>query len=150
MEYVYRELRATVNTAAGALRRIGDEESRTPILPGGWSRKHVIGHLIDSASNNHQRFVRAVLQGELDFPGYDQDGMVKVQAVQDCDWLILVNLWESYNDYLAHVIRYVPAEALKTKCRVGSHDPVSLEFLIGDYIRHLKHHLRQIRALPED
>lgn len=52
---------------------ISELESAKPVLPGGWSRKQVLGHLIDSASNNHPRFVRSILQDSLDFPGYDQE-----------------------------------------------------------------------------
>jgi len=69
-----------VNAAEEILRRVNAEESRAPILPGGWSRRQLLGHLIDSASNNHQRFVRASLQDSLEFPAYDQNGWAKVQA----------------------------------------------------------------------
>src|SRR5580658_1900194 len=103
-----------VNAAEPSLRKITEPESAKPILPGGWSHKQVIGHLIDSASNNHQRFVRAALQPSLDFPGYDQSGSVQVQAVQDADWQLLVDLWAAYNRYLAHVIAHLPASKLET------------------------------------
>jgi hypothetical protein len=93
-----------VNAAEPRLCAISEIESTRPILSGGWSRKQVIGHLIDSASNNHQRFVRAALQTSLDFPGYDQDGNVRVQRIQEVDWLLLVGLWVAYNRYLAHVL----------------------------------------------
>jgi hypothetical protein len=115
-------------------------------LSGGWSRKQVLGHLIDSASNNHQRFVRAALQTALDFPGYDQDGCVRVQAVEEADWTLLVSLWAGYNRYLAHVIAHLPVSKLETLCRIGSDEPVTLRFLAEDYLRHLLHHLGQIGA----
>ena len=69
--------------AEPSLRQVSEIASREPVLAGGWSRKQVIGHLIDSASNNHQRFVRAMLANSLEFPGYDQAGNVRVQAVQE-------------------------------------------------------------------
>ena len=115
-------------------------------MAGGWSRKQVIGHLIDSASNNHQRFVRAALQTSLDFPGYDQTGSVRVQAVQDADWQLLVALWAVYNRYLAHVIAQLPSSILETVCRIGPSDPVTLGFLATDYVVHLGHHLSQLGA----
>src|ERR1051326_4237591 len=103
-----------IEHAGPILHQTGDEEARKPVLRGGWSRKQVIGHLIDSASNNHQRFVRAVLQDSLDFPGYDQDGCVRVQAVQEAPWKDLLALWMSYNRYLAHVISQLPSSDRKS------------------------------------
>jgi hypothetical protein len=82
----------------------------------------------------------------LDFPGYDQDGNVSVQAVQDADWALLVTLWVAYNRYLAHVIAHLPASKLDTACRIGSNEPVTVGFLATDYLTHLLHHLRQIGA----
>jgi hypothetical protein len=139
-------LLSLVEAAEPRLRDISESESAQPVLAGGWSRKQVIGHLIDSASNNHQRFVRAALQTSLDFPGYDQGGSVRVQAVQDADWRLLVMLWAAYNRYLAHVIARLPASKLETVCRIGSGDAVTLEFLAKDYLTHLGHHLGQLGA----
>ena len=76
------ELVGVVKSAEARLVQVSEAKSNKPVLAGGWSRKQVLGHLIDSASNNHQRFVRAALRGSLDFPGYDQDGFVRVQAVE--------------------------------------------------------------------
>jgi hypothetical protein len=138
------QLRCLVEAAEPGLRRIPESESMRPALPGGWSRKQVLGHLIDSASNNHQRFVRAMLQPSLDFPGYDQEGDVRVQAVQEADWVLLVSLWAAYNRYLAHLIGQIPPSRLDMPCRIGAREPVTLGFLASGYITHLHHHLRQI------
>jgi hypothetical protein len=140
------KLSRAVEFAAPILLKVTEAESSTPVLKGGWSRKQVIGHLIDSASNNHQRFVRASLQGSLEFPGYDQDGCVRVQAVQSAPWTLLLALWTNYNLYLAHVIANLPASQLEAVCRIGDHEPVTLRFLAEDYLRHLLHHLGQIGA----
>jgi hypothetical protein len=144
MEEVSKKLLSLVEAAEPGLREISELESTKPILSGGWSHKQVLGHLIDSASNNHQRFVRAALQQSLDFPAYDQTGNVRVQAIQEADWTLLVALWTAYNRYLAHVIAYLPAAKLETVCRIGSGEPVTLGFLATDYITHLAHHLNQI------
>jgi hypothetical protein len=135
-----------VQSAEGKLRQVSEAESCTPVLKGGWSRKQVIGHLIDSASNNHERFVRASLRGSLEFPGYDQDGCVRVQAVQSAPWPLLLTLWTNYNLYLAHVIAHLPASQLEARCRIGEDEPVTLRFLAEDYLTHLLHHLGQIGA----
>jgi hypothetical protein len=144
-----QKLLQILHAATPILRGVSDEEASGPILRGGWSRKQVIGHLIDSASNNHQRFVRAALQDSLDFPGYDQDGCVRVQAVQEAAWEHLLSLWVSYNRYLAHVVSHLPSSTLQTECRIGSGEPVTLAFLIEDYLRHMVHHLEQIGAAAE-
>jgi DinB superfamily len=139
-------LTRAVDEAQVVLRQVTESESIQPVLPGGWSRKQVLGHLIDSASNNHQRFVRAALQPSLELPGYDQDGCVRVQAVQEAPWPLLVALWSEYNRYLAHVIAHLPEEKLETICRIGSHEPMTLRFIAEDYLEHMLHHLRQIGA----
>lgn len=119
MKELSGRLLSVVDAAEPRLRQISEFESAKPLLSGGWSRKQVIGHLIDSASNNHQRFVRAALQTSLDFPGYDQEGNARVQAFQEADWPLLVSLWATYNRYLAHVIAHLPASKLETPCRIG-------------------------------
>ena len=136
----------TVQLAEDKLRHVSESASSTPVLKGGWSRKQVLGHLIDSASNNHQRFVRAALQGTLEFPRYDQDGFVRVQTVEKVHWPLLVSLWVDYNLYLAHVIAHLPADKLEARCRIGDGEPVTLRFLAEDYLTHLLHHLSQIGA----
>ena len=150
MKELSQKLRKVIDVAEPKLRKTNATESTKPVLAGGWSRKQVIGHLIDSASNNHQRFVRATLQESLDFPGYEQDGCVRVQAPQEADWELLVSLWAAYNRYLAHVIAHLPESKLGTACRIGSGEAVTLDFLAKDYLRHLVHHLRQIGAADSE
>jgi hypothetical protein len=146
MKELSDKLVRVVRSAEAILFQVPEAESNKPVLSGGWSRKQVLGHLIDSASNNQQRFVRAALQTSLDFPGYDQDGCVRVQAVEEADWTLLVSLWAGYNRYLAHVIAHLPDSKLETLCRIGLDEPVTLRFLAEDYLRHLLHHLGQIGA----
>ncbi len=142
------EMLLVVNSAEEILRRFSAEESRVPVLAGGWSCRQVIGHLIDSASNNHQRFVRASLQDSLEFPDYDQKGWASVQAAEEADWSLLLALWVNYNRYLAHVIAHLPPAKLQVPCRIGQNEPVTLKFLVKDYLRHMVHHLSQIGAVP--
>jgi hypothetical protein len=144
MEHVSDRLARVVDAAETVLRRVSEEESGLAILPGGWSRKQLLGHLIDSASNNHQRFVRAAMAEQLEFPAYDTPGSVRVQSVETADWPILLDLWASYNRFLVHVIRCLPSDKLDVVCRIGSNAPVSLRYLAEDYVRHLVHHLDQI------
>src|ERR1700677_32793 len=113
------ELARLVETTEARFLEIGEADSRTPIRPGGWSRKQLIGHLIDSASNNHQRFVRAALQDSVTLPGYEQEGWSRAQFVQDAPWSMLIALWASYNRYLAHVIAHLPDGKLDVPIHIG-------------------------------
>ncbi len=148
MNSLSAELARVVDATEPTLRAVGEPESKQPALAGGWSRKQLLGHLIDSASNNHQRFVRAALQGELEFPAYDQEGWARIQAAEEVPWPALVAFWADYNRYLAHVIARLPADKLESRCRIGNGELVTLRFLANDYLRHLLHHLRQIGAAP--
>src|SRR3984885_12478413 len=144
MTKLSEKLRTLVEVTEPRLRQISEAESMNSTSSGRWSRKQVLGHLIDSASNNHQRFVRALLQPSLDFPGYDQDGNVRVQAIQEAEWSLLVSLWAAYNRFRAHLIPHLPASKLDTPLRIGGREPVALAFLASDYLTHLCHHLHQI------
>jgi hypothetical protein len=111
-----------------------------------WSPKEVLGHLIDSAANNHQRFVRAQQTDALTVPGYEQNHWVRSQGYQDADWPHLIALWTHLNLHLADVIDRIPSGKYGMPCTIGDSAPVTLEFVIVDYLRHLKHHMAQIRT----
>jgi len=111
-----------------------------------WSPKEVLGHLIDSAANNHQRFVRAQQGDTLTMPGYEQNHWVASQGYQDADWPHLVALWTHLNLHLADVIARIPPAKYSVPCVIGSSEPATLEFVIVDYLRHLEHHMAQIRS----
>src|SRR5215210_9234074 len=101
-------LRSAIEKSAPLLVKMSDESSRRRPAPGKWSPREIVGHLIDSAANNHQRFVRAQFQDDLVFPGYAQDDWVRAQRYDAEPWPLLVNLWRSYNLHLAHVCRHAP------------------------------------------
>jgi hypothetical protein len=111
---------------------------------GKWSKKEILGHLIDSASNNHQRFIRAQYTKAFHFPPYAQDDWVRIQHYREREWTELIELWSNYNRHLAHVIRNLPRESGEILVWVGDDPPMSLRELAEDYVRHLLHHLRQI------
>jgi DinB family protein len=138
------DLLTTVEAAVDRLRRLDTAAVSHRPAPDRWTIKEVLGHLIDSASNNHQRFVRAQFTAELRFPKYEQNEWVRCQAYNDIDWPDLLEFWRRYNLHLAHLIRRVPAESLAVRCIVGDYQPVTLQFLIEDYVVHLKHHLAKI------
>lgn len=112
--------------------------------PDRWSVSELIGHLVDSACNNHQRFVRAQHCTELEFPKYEQDQWVAAADYGRCDWESLVQLWYHYNRQLVTLIRNIPVAKLSTPCTITPHEPCSLGFLVTDYLDHLHHHFKKL------
>lgn len=112
--------------------------------PGKWTRLEILGHLVDSAANNHQRFVRALSQPSLEWPGYDQEAHVRVQRFAQADPRLVQNVFFAFNFHLAWLFGQFPPEKLATPCKVGDAPLMSLEDLALDYVAHLEHHLRQI------
>jgi hypothetical protein len=115
-----------------------------------WAIAEVIGHLVDSACNNHQRFIRAQTSDTLEFPKYEQNDWVSLGNYIQADWHELVELWWAYNRSLAHLIRSIPETQLPTPCTIGPYEQCTLGFLVVDYLDHLDHHLDKIRERIKD
>jgi hypothetical protein len=133
-----------VNQAAPAMREITEGDAARPDREGAWSRKQELGHLIDSAANNHQRIVRAALEGEFRGPGYDQNGWVALHDYAARPWAELIGFWEACNRLLAGVVARVPEDRWTAPCTIGDGAPMTLSALVEDYVRHLRHHLDHI------
>lgn len=140
------ELSAVVSQSLAKLQALSEAEVMRSRGAGKWVKKEILGHLIDSAVNNHQRFVRAQTTERLIWPGYEQDRWVALQKYRERPWAEVVGVWEGLNRHIAHVMAHVPPERLGTTCVIGDNEPVTLEWLMGDYVRHLRHHLEQILA----
>ena len=156
-EEFLRDFRDTIVSATARLKDIPEEKSRRRSSTDGWAPIEILGHLIDSAANNHQRFVRAQSTDDLVFSGYEQDHWVNSQKYREESWSEVIQLWNAYNLHLVHVVSVIPEEVL-TKSRsphtldkiafklVDKNEPATLEYLIRDYLVHLRHHLDQIFA----
>jgi hypothetical protein len=134
----------TVEAAEPVLRGLTDNVVSARPSPDRWTIQEVVGHLIDSAANNHQRFVRAQSPGEFVFPKYEQNEWVSRQRYDTAIWSDVITLWAAYNRHLAHVMRHVAPASLETRCVIGPYEPVTLGYLIEDYVTHLRHHLRKV------
>jgi hypothetical protein len=136
--------RERITSTHTLLQNISEEESRQTFREGGWSKKEILGHLVDSALNNHQRFVRASLDGFYEGPFYHQEGWVAMHGYKLMTWPVLVEHWRRQNELLCEVVERIPEDRLDARCRVGTNAPVTLRFLVDDYLDHLGHHVLQI------
>jgi len=134
---------------------IDETAADTPYAEGKWTRKMMLGHLIDSAANNHLRFVNGQFSEDLVFHGYDHTSWVSVQNYSARSWHDLVEFWFKYNVHLFHVVVNMPE--IKKNRKFDDHNfheicwkkapaesPATLGYLIEDYYGHMVHHLDQI------
>jgi hypothetical protein len=147
MKTTAENLRQTLDQVLPFLREISDEEASIKPALNKWSNKEILGHLIDSACNNQQKFVRTMAQSHLDFVGYAQDFWVSQQHYNQASWLQIVELWLAYNQHIAHIIEHVNPDFLQNTITIDGNGLYTLEFIMQDYAEHLKHHLKVI--LPE-
>lgn len=147
MRETAENLRKTLTEVLPLLQNISDESASIKPLPHKWSKKEILGHLIDSACNNQQKFVRTMANPSVDFVGYQQNFWVDSQKYNSSAWRDLINFWQTYNLHLAHLIENVNHELLANEITIEDAGTFTLEFIMKDYVEHLKHHLGQI--LPE-
>ena len=143
---VASQIEQAVSVRVERWRNLPEPTLKSRVSEDAWSIKEIIGHLIDSASNNHQRFVRLQLTENLAFPDYGQDNIhwVRIQDYQDRSWSELLDLWRLFNIQLAHIIRSVDSSCLSHVWQVDPKTSVTLFDLMTDYFRHLEDHLNQI------
>lgn len=149
------ELRSAIAASLPQLLSMSPDDVALRPAPGAWSRKEILGHLLDSASTNHQRFVRAQFTADLITLVYEPDAWVEAQRYQDAAWEELVEFWRHYNLQLARLMEVLPEEhrtrprhphmlAKAGWCPVPEDQAATLEHLMRDYVGHLKHHLKAI------
>lgn len=149
------QIRQILEKSEPALKMSTEEEMSYKSAPGKWSKKEILGHLVDSAYNNHQRFLRAEKSDNYVFGGYDQDDWVKKNNYQSRDKNEIVGLFITVNFHLIDLISALADEVILKEKSLHNFDQicmntlpkdnaVTLEYLINDYIFHLQHHLSQI------
>ncbi len=111
--------------------------------PGKWNRQQILGHLIDSALNNLQRFVRTQYEHDP-FVYYEQDNWNKINAYSEESYTELIDLWMHLNRQIIRVLKHIPDEAFARNCRVSVTQLMPLHELVYDYVGHLEYHLKQI------
>jgi len=141
-------LRNLLNIVPGRLAKLSTADRKE--TPANWSPKEELGHLLDSAANNHQRIVRAQMDDNLAMPGYAQNHWVATHRYQQRDWRELIDLWQAFNRQLLAAAESVPDAAWSHTLRVGESQPMTLEFVFEDYVAHMVHHLKHIGINLDD
>jgi len=132
-----------VNIIPPLISKIPEEEFNLNPAPGKWSKKQILGHLLDSAANNHQRFVRIQFENVPSIY-YDQDNWNLYNHHQDLSKKHLIDFWTIYNTHLIQLVARIPAENLERKGKGKDGSLNSLSWYIEDYVKHMEHHLKQI------
>lgn len=128
---------------------------RKTLTIGKWSNKEILGHLVDSAANNHQRFIRSQFFENMIFMGYNQNEWIEVSNYNSFNWDKLVYLWKNYNLLLIHIVENMSGDFLNKLNKkhnidqiglkeVTSFDEITMKDLVIDYFNHMEHHLIQI------
>ena len=141
------DLHAAIDAALAAFRQVDETRTAVRPAPDKWCAREILGHLVDSACNNHRRFILAQSVDPIAFDAYEQDAWVDRQRYAEVPFRDIATLWVAYNRHLAHVIASTPDVSLDLSGRAPRGDrDVTLRFLMEDYVVHLRHHLDQIRS----
>ena len=152
------QLRAVVDEGVRVFERVPEAATAARPAPDKWCAREIIGHLIDSACNNHRRFVINQDAEALVMDSYAQNEWVARQRYREIAASELVPLWAAYNGQLARVIEAIPDDVLeRPRGRMGGRRfpyfacPqtafVTLGYVVDDYVGHIRHHLRQIQSM---
>jgi hypothetical protein len=141
---VLHSLRQLVERVPGRLENLPTEKVESKSTAANWSPKEELGHLLDSAANNHQRIVRAQLENNLAMPGYEQNRWVAIHGYQHRDWKELIDLWRALNRQVLAAAESAPASAWSRTLTVAGSEPLTLQFVFDDYVAHMVHHLQHI------
>jgi len=137
-------LRDLLQRVPDRLERLPKDTVESKPTPSNWSPKEELGHLLDSAANNHQRIVRGQFEDNLAMPGYEQDRWVAIHAYQRRDWKELIEVWQALNRQLLAAAEAVPDSTWSRTLTVAGSEPLTLEFVFDDYVDHMLHHLQHI------
>ncbi|HEY7751971.1 MAG TPA: hypothetical protein VH917_06730 [Ignavibacteriaceae bacterium] len=147
LKRIAERLQENINKISSDFLKYSEEELRKKPAPNKWSKKEILGHLIDSAANNHHRFIRSQFESEpfKVFP-YEQEHWVRIQNYNELDSKFIVEMWKIYNLHLKNIIADYPEGRLKMKCESTDNREIAenLFLLIKDYVDHMDHHFKQI------
>jgi uncharacterized damage-inducible protein DinB len=143
-------LQDLINRLPARLQALSSEKVEHKPAPNAWSPKEELGHLLDSAANNHQRIVRTQLEEHPAMPGYDGDAWVALHQYQRRDWSSLIERWAALNRQLLAAAEAVPDSAWSRPLTIADSAPLTLQFVFDDYIHHMLDHLRHMGVKIDD
>jgi hypothetical protein len=138
-------LKHLVETEPSLLAELSEDVAAVKPSSGKWSPKEELGHLLDSAANNHQRIVRMLFEDRPAMPGYEQQRWVQVHAYQQRDWHEIIDTWAALNRQLLAAANTVGDADWARTCTIGDSEPLTLSFVVEDYVAHMRHHLAHIK-----
>ncbi|HLF64129.1 MAG TPA: DinB family protein [Saprospiraceae bacterium] len=139
-------LESLITTTAETFNKISATEWTDKPNPRKWSKKEILGHLIDSAMNNLKRFNEVQFFTEQPYvvQKYRQEELVKSNRYQELPIEHLIALWTLVNMQLAYVLRALQNEMLEIAILIPEGEMQTVGWLADDYVVHLRHHLEQI------
>ena len=143
IEEAINKLAAIITEYPERFKAIPENQFSTKPSPQKWSKKEILGHLIDSATNNHHRFIRVQFEDKPEI-SYDQDMWVQYNHYNELASTELIHFWMAYNNQLIEIIKRIPAANLLRECKMRDGSFLTLNYLVNDYVVHLQHHLDQI------
>jgi hypothetical protein len=145
-----KQLRALIDKVPPRLSKLSPSQVESRPSLSKWSPKEELGHLLDSAANNHQRIVRTQLEDQPTMPGYDGDAWVELHRYQQRNWQEMIGLWRALNQQLLTAAEAAPDAAWMRTCAIADSLPLTLKFVFDDYIDHMVHHLKHIGIEVDD
>ena len=146
MKYVTTELHLITITYAQHIAQLPEVDFSAKPFPTKWSKKEVLGHLIDSGENNLRRFICGQYETPIPKIKYNQDFWVAANQYQSTPSKDVIENWRLINLKICRVLQHMPTENYLKTCDFGDGKFLTLEWLAIDYVKHLKHHLNQIIA----
>jgi DinB superfamily len=145
-----KQLRVLISEIPSRLAELPPSQVELKPSSAKWSPKEELGHLLDSAANNHQRIVRTQLEDKPKMPGYDGNAWVELHRYQRRNWQELIELWRALNLQLLAAAEAVPDSAWSQTCTIADSKPLTLKFVFEDYLEHMMHHLVHVGVEVND
>ncbi len=145
MKNTTERLEALLNLGSTYVSKVPESELVFKPNPSKWSKKQILGHLIDSAINNLQRFTEIQFETKpYKIRPYSQEGLVNANDYQNSKTAEIVALWVALNNRIVKVISLLNESTLNFEIEFDNGKISDLRFLVEDYVDHLEYHLNQI------